>query len=1368
MEINSQINTFEGGMDMDTDVRLVKNNTYRYAENVRLITDTEGTTGILQNAEYIKMYEKSDDLKNQKILYTLAVRMPINNVQTNVAILITKDVTSLKQNNIILIYDFDKSKLQYKKIINILWGFDESNNITAHFLQETDKIFKLYVNDPLSGLKIINLENYINNEDTTIIEDPSYFDSIPLATLPPLKLQNIISGNLKSGTFQYYYKLFNQNSTETALSAGSELIYLAEQKDNSSKISGFDSDIFTTCGCRISLTTNNEKFDRIRIYRVYWKDATNLPEISIIVEDRISKGDINVTFSDTVWQSISTVSNEEFSDIVPYVFTAQCMCAQKNRLFFANVQQSDWDIDYDARAYRANKKGTVLIKSITNEQISFQLASLDESTVEDTFDCINPMNEEIIYPSDDEDLEYAWGLGEKRGGHGINIDYEFVKGIFYEDDSVFDESGKLQYKVDSNNQTKSSTVELYNPDLNSKVDSVQLPSSHLLTHADSYIASTFQSYQRDETYRFGIVFYNTQNIASPVHWIGDIRIPSADTAGYETFGHSNDKELTSYPIGIRFTVRNIPANVVAYEIVRCDRTQQDRTVTAQGIWTKALQFTALNGGQVDTNVSLGSKDARPAILPVSTDLCRIGLIQDNNLVGFYQNYIDDIAVFASPEQSMNKTSEIIDSTSIAVPIYVSVPDVQIKDNLPDQDNLGKLFGINDSINAASGKQYGFGRVPKTGTLSSLSVGYTGQSNVQGGLIKMYNLQSADTFSRTYGAQLSLSPFTNKIEESTRFYTRIKDAKIATNLPNESVNGLSDYKGTYTDSIGGYLYTNASWGYGVWGIHGVSTVVQPSWNEIESGQHFMLRLFSGATTSGKYDDIFYNCLTLITNIKKQVSQYGGASYANRSTNQYITCAAYKKYGGEEQSSTVNVFGGDTYLGIFDYQQTAFWTKNNWEDSLGQKAHVQLYIPIESTINPYMRCDEHYIQQTDDTNLKNERIYHRTTVGMLNGVSQDKEMYAYNAAYSVSDSAIKLVPKSLYAVSDSVNNNRISVTESKTNGEIVDSWSKNKFANYLDVDNKYGQITNLVAFKDKLYFFQDNALGVASVNERSLITDDSGSSLVLGDGGVLSRYDYVLTDIGDSVINDKSIVTTGSTLYWFDNNKNVICSVGDNMKYLSKEKNVQSYFNSLAQSNKLIVKSMYNDKTNEVWFKVGGKSLIFNEQLGLFTSFYTHCPNYGLRFFDRLVTIENKNFYHTDSFGQEDIVKDRTVSLKFVINKDQDKTKVFDNQIIDGTLDDPNDNQSNVIKEINYNTKTQNSFTIDGNDVYNREDNYRLNIPRQDRGDLGSSDENEQTVLNRSYQPRMRGKYLISNYKFDCNDDRQIRIPYIKTTYRYSNI
>jgi hypothetical protein len=56
------------------------------------------------------------------------------------------------------------------------------------------------------------------------------------------------------------------------------------------------------------------------------------------------------------------------------------------------------------------------------------------------------------------------------------------------------------------------------------------------------------------------------------------------------------------------------------------------------------------------------------------------------------------------------------------------------------------------------------------------------------------------------------------------------------------------------------------------------------------------------------------------------------------------------------------------------------------------------------------------------------------------------------------------------------------------------------------------------------------------------------------------------------------------------------------------------------------SFYDKKYNEVWFRIYDKSLIYNEQLEVFTSFYTHNPNWFFPFSDKLVTIKDNNLYY----------------------------------------------------------------------------------------------------------------------------------------------
>jgi hypothetical protein len=47
MELMSQVNTFVGGLNLDDDIALLSKNQYRHAENIKLVTNHDGTSGAL-------------------------------------------------------------------------------------------------------------------------------------------------------------------------------------------------------------------------------------------------------------------------------------------------------------------------------------------------------------------------------------------------------------------------------------------------------------------------------------------------------------------------------------------------------------------------------------------------------------------------------------------------------------------------------------------------------------------------------------------------------------------------------------------------------------------------------------------------------------------------------------------------------------------------------------------------------------------------------------------------------------------------------------------------------------------------------------------------------------------------------------------------------------------------------------------------------------------------------------------------------------------------------------------------------------------------------------------------------------------------
>ena len=162
-----------------------------------------------------------------------------------------------------------------------------------------------------------------------------------------------------------------------------------------------------------------------------------------------------------------------------------------------------------------------------------------------------------------------------------------------------------------------------------------------------------------------------------------------------------------------------------------------------------------------------------------------------------------------------------------------------------------------------------------------------------------------------------------------------------------------------------------------------------------------------------------------------------------------------------------FGGDTYLCIFDYQNTVFAQESNdYNESLNRHICHASYLPLETVINLNYRTNDSF-NNLSTNNLGANFIQIEPIATAY--YTQDEPIYGYNSVYSVQSGSKQYIPKSIYAEDNMLNQCRIVNSELKTNNETIDSWTKFKVANYLDVDTKFGPITNLKAFKNKLYYW-----------------------------------------------------------------------------------------------------------------------------------------------------------------------------------------------------------------------------------------------------------------------------------------------------------
>lgn len=516
-------------------------------------------------------------------------------------------------------------------------------------------------------------------------------------------------------------------------------------------------------------------------------------------------------------------------------------------------------------------------------------------------------------------------------------------------------------------------------------------------------------------------------------------------------------------------------------------------------------------------------------------------------------------------------------------------------------------------------------------------------------------------------------------------------------------------------------------------------------------------------------------TVLCNMRKRVTPYDGCTEKSVSSSTYRSNGQFFANKNEWNA----VFDGDVYISVLDYtamhKATCTFVRDkdtaderDPNDYRSPSMMLGYAIPLESTIN----CRFTYgFEFSKNSSVEGATMIQVEPANVNNTFTQTDPEYVFNTAYAAENTS------RVHAAFDSTNiedfNKEVDYmcrySNLKENDEHIDSWTKFQSSNYLDVDSKYGEITEIRQYKQWLVFWQQIATGLLSVNERALTEDNNGTQLILGTGGVLSRYDYLDQTAGMHKEQMCDVQST-STLYWYDHhNQELKAFDGQGVQSLGKQASVQSLLYKYQDKDQTPA-LFFDDKNNEIICKVlsDDNSVAYNEAIKAFPSIYT-IP------FDSYITFSNKTFLIRNvdgdlSIAQWDASNENTTSwnnkiisayIKYIVNANPAITKVFDNQ----EIVTPQDEFAYFdLKKVDYNsyfsTDKEYKWSTDSgmkaedtlnNKVTIREHNYRYAIPRDNRSSI--------------YGARMRGKYLIGEIQ-DNKPNTNVAIQYILTKFRAS--
>lgn len=1465
-ENNSQINYFTGGMNSDVSYDMLKENQYTLAKNVRIFSLNRTGDHILDNAQ--GQIRPIEGLR-QALVTRISGKIVACGTVRQYGIIVSQDAFGWA------VWRFENC-IGYPDIkddaFNIINGIHEVfrstsplnkgniERISAVIRYEDEHNIKLYIADGENPLYVLNVSPDADAYNASLGGDSDLIRSYPKQSLDPPTFVKLTKGTLQPALVQYSYRLYNKYGIATEISPATKQIPIVnnyyENWNRGKAVEGILSTDKSTCGVVINIPKDNYAFDQMQIYRITYVENGQLPTVEVIYDgDRMSG-----YFTDAGLVALTTITLEEYNSITGYHIVPEVIESKNDYLFAANIGiPDDWEKsikDYDARAFSGNIDTHIAtLHNFYNQSIIN--ATVDLNNIQDvpqTIDAYN-INNDVNKPYNiNGDVYDKDGY---FGGTGKNISWRFVVGELYGDTSSVGfaetyhmriEFGKSLRRTSSQSQATNSEVvdntadpRLYyvqyggqkvaGPNNKSITDFFINPESSSGTYADPTNSMLLKSLRRDELYRYGIVFYNKYQEASPVKWIADIRTPSIKCAGFETFAYNyneNGKELTVFPLGIEFKVNNMPAGAVAYEIVRCNRGVSDMSTISQGVISRPImkhkwENVEENGEAVTT--------AKYPYMPTGfITVSNFWTGKDYKYRGSWD--YDDVL---SGEKQDGYEADNFENTTVFQ--FISPEICYQKDSMKDLfkiDNLSlsRVIGLNPVRDEIVGTLNVSGDSYYLPSPNAALIKKTVNKSVVGDTIDTIYQRNYTTMASYYMVEPSEhSSIENNIEysyvdaagvkhtmkggagswhrikrsvhayiklykalyDSPQVNAKVSSIKIAEEAGwNDAFGELSGensetaalkYK-NFTTVVGSHEYLNwvANGAYDVkCEISGGSESMgnkdyyNDGWNNTADdtifgpgGRCAVLEIESDNDAFG-INVPTVNIGTYICNLKQPVVPYYGGSFESRLLNTYYSSGAF--YRG---TSDAVVFDGDCFIAPLDYVSMHKYYTQYCKDS-GISHQIGYAIPLETNINLAYTSGYEYSRHYRDTGVTNIQI---EPSKVYDAFVQDKPLYEYNTAYNAAPKVRMFAAEDLTKYDYDHNfDYRVYYSNLKQNDELIDSWIKFMPANYLDVDTKYGAITHLRSFHDRLLFWQERATGLLSVNERAQITDDNNMPLILGTSGVLARYDYLDDTAG---MHEKQFCDTmsDSSLYWWDEDNQEIkrYSDGNRIINLSKTKGVQNILHKNSYIEKWPLMT-FDSKNNEILANVlKNNTIVYGEYSDVFTSIYDIDFVGACRFANGMYLVGKKG----DSYviSQWNCSRDKkprnfdgkilNMYVSFVVNKQPVSTKVFDNQEIvtvnkyyDKGLEDASYGYSinnNIDKKAYFSRHHKYSWTTDinktsstlENEITLREGNYRYSIPRVNNSEFGG---------------RIRGKYMICEID-DTNPTLDASMSYVITKFRAS--
>jgi len=404
--------------------------------------------------------------------------------------------------------------------------FSIANKVKAEAYYFNDSVGKVYWTDGYNQFR------HINVYDKTIMSiSPDQLNTLGNVKFSqPLATSIMDGGSYKAGAVQYAYQLYNLYGAESVISPSSYLYNLSKSSYSRATSYSFVGSVAgenTGKAVMINIPYVDDRYDHIRVFSLFYGSINDTPIVRVVADKKVVKtGSIDVV--DDGLNFVGEITYQEFSAYNKLLISCGDLAIKDKRMVIANINEERFDIDYDARAYRHNALGYFNIDNETLGDGDVVGNATNWSLVNEYADAVCKQPDPSLY-------KYK-ADGSTVGGEGINVSYTFsTNPIELASDpigipSTFNISASRQYQL-WNNYFSSVVAPI--------ADNQFADNPYYTSYASPINSGQFCGYRRGETYRMGLIFYNSNGQRSPVKWIGDIKFPNANETGSTSTGYTS-------------------------------------------------------------------------------------------------------------------------------------------------------------------------------------------------------------------------------------------------------------------------------------------------------------------------------------------------------------------------------------------------------------------------------------------------------------------------------------------------------------------------------------------------------------------------------------------------------------------------------------------------------------------------------------------------------------------------------------------------------------------------------------------------------------------------------------------------------------